>query len=667
MAIFHFEGQIITRSDKKGRQRSSVACAAYRSAEKLLDERNQAVKYYKRQIPPVTRILVPDNAPKWASDRQRLWNEVEKKEKQHNAQLAREFNVALPKELSSEEQEELAFEFCKKTFVDNGMVADISIHREDENNPHFHVMLTMRPFNDSGEWGNKQRKEKVITESGKVKYRAVHITDWNDRNKMKEWRKAWEVMTNSYLEKNGINERISCKSNKELGKETKPQIHEGYAARNIVKRGGESYRVNHNKDVKEYNRNVIELNEYKREKERSADNNKFYNCLDEKEVKKLSNISKYIKAYVNIENIEYRKRQLNNWSKSLEFKDDTIEKIRALSRIEKEEEMLSTAEKILENNADRFIQKHYKNLDLDSLNKHEKIYLVDTTLRENKLLNEEEIEQVKNSAENDRLENSLKDILNNRARFSISLEHDIEHLKDIFNEVEEKYNISFDDIDTVRNAPKKVLTTLRKIANTRKELKVALEIMNKVYDNRLEKMYPNWDNKTKLTIQEKEILIMSNEYYGKTVRAEDFKNPPRKYNLSEQKEILNLLNKDRELLKQKYTNFRLNSKSFVYMFHAECASYYDELGEKQKEQVNNYFNKDNYLKDFKVFNNEFSNNFFNEHLSYERKFDTPKINNLLSDTLKIFISEVNKRIDEEELKRNKKLKQQRRRGHGRSL
>lgn len=146
MAIYHFSNQIISRK----KQQNTIAAAAYRSGERLIDERTNEEKFYKRKVKPITHILAPRHAPQWVYDRQRLWNEVELKEKQWNAQLAREINVALPKELSKEEQENLALDFCKDIFVNDGMVADLSIHRDNEENPHFHVMLTIRPFNEDG-------------------------------------------------------------------------------------------------------------------------------------------------------------------------------------------------------------------------------------------------------------------------------------------------------------------------------------------------------------------------------------------------------------------------------------------------------------------------------------------------------------------------------------
>ena len=94
MAIYHFSAQVISRA--KGQ--SAVASASYRSGEKLYDERSEESKYYKREVKPETHILAPSHAPSWVQDREKLWNEVEKIEKQKNSQLAREINMALPKE-----------------------------------------------------------------------------------------------------------------------------------------------------------------------------------------------------------------------------------------------------------------------------------------------------------------------------------------------------------------------------------------------------------------------------------------------------------------------------------------------------------------------------------------------------------------------------------------
>src|SRR5262249_32986224 len=121
MAIYHFNGSVISRSQG----RSSVASAAYRSASRLRDERQGTLHDYTRKEDVAhTEILLPENAPEWMGDRETLWNTVEAVEKRKDAQLAREFNFALPKELTIEQAIALAKEFVQQEFVDKGMVAD---------------------------------------------------------------------------------------------------------------------------------------------------------------------------------------------------------------------------------------------------------------------------------------------------------------------------------------------------------------------------------------------------------------------------------------------------------------------------------------------------------------------------------------------------------------
>ena len=162
MEIYHFSAQIISRSNGS----SSVGSAAYRSGEKIEDERTGIIYDYTRKKGiEHTEIMTPIDAPEWANNRAKLWNEVEKREKSKNSQWSREINIALPKELSLEKQIELTREFVKDTFVDKGMVADIFIHDNKKGNPHAHIMLTMRPF-ENGTWGAKSNKEYILNKKG---------------------------------------------------------------------------------------------------------------------------------------------------------------------------------------------------------------------------------------------------------------------------------------------------------------------------------------------------------------------------------------------------------------------------------------------------------------------------------------------------------------------
>lgn len=232
MAIFHMSFSNISA----GKGRSAIASAAYRSGEKLFDDKEGRSYFYARSVMPESFILTPKNAPKWANDRQKLWNEVEKKDRKANSRYAKEFNVALPVELTNEEQKALITKFVQETFVDKGMVADVAIHRDHEENPHAHVMLTNRPFNPDGSWGLKSKTQYVLdkngkqllTKNGNPKQRKIWLVDWDKPGKVEEWRHAWAEEVNSLFQAKGMPERISEKSYEEQGIEKTPTKHEGH-------------------------------------------------------------------------------------------------------------------------------------------------------------------------------------------------------------------------------------------------------------------------------------------------------------------------------------------------------------------------------------------------------------------------------------------------------
>ena len=157
MADYRLSAQVIKRSDG----RSAIAAAAYRSAERLLDERTGLTSDYSRKDGVThAEIVAPDNTPDWMHDRAQLWNAVEAVERRKDAQLAREVQLSLPHELTDEQRKELVLGFVKEQFVAKGMIADIAIHAPsadgDQRNHHAHVMLTMRTLTNEG-FGNKAR------------------------------------------------------------------------------------------------------------------------------------------------------------------------------------------------------------------------------------------------------------------------------------------------------------------------------------------------------------------------------------------------------------------------------------------------------------------------------------------------------------------------------
>lgn len=192
MAIFHLNFKILKRSEGK----SSLYLSAYNSRKRLKDEKTGLVFNYEKKKEDLMHeeIILPIGAPERFKDRSVLWNEIEKIEKRKDAQLSRYFIVALPRELTLEQNHKLLTDYIKKNFVKKGMCADFAIHNDGENNnPHAHVMLTMREI-ENGNFSPKKNRE------------------WNDKNKVEIWRRSWAVSVNKYLRENNKKDLVSSLS-----------------------------------------------------------------------------------------------------------------------------------------------------------------------------------------------------------------------------------------------------------------------------------------------------------------------------------------------------------------------------------------------------------------------------------------------------------------------
>lgn len=269
MAIFHCSIKIINRSTG----RSATSASAYRAGTKVYDdELGETFDYTKKRGVIFSEVLLCANAPAEYADRQTLWNAVQKIEKQKNSQLCREIEIALPIELSRKEQIEVVREYIKKNFTSQGMIADWALHDKSDGNPHAHILLTMRPLKANGEWGAKRKDSYVLDsfgnkipvideKTGKQKIGArgrkvwerisVPSTDWNEPTKAEDWRKSWADICNEHLKGKA---QIDHRSYSRQGKEQLPTMHEGYIARKIVKRGGQSNIIDYNNTVRATNR-----------------------------------------------------------------------------------------------------------------------------------------------------------------------------------------------------------------------------------------------------------------------------------------------------------------------------------------------------------------------------------------------------------------------------
>lgn len=266
MAIYHCHCKVISR----GQGRSAVGAAAYRSGEKLTNDYDGLTHDYTHKGGVVhSEVILCENAPQEYQNRAILWNEVERVEKGSKARLAREYEIALPVELSREEQIQLVRDYVRENFVSKGMCADIAIHDKEDGNPHAHIMLTTRPIEPDGSWGTKQRKEYILGKDGKKQYdpqkktykcRTVKVNDWDTTEFLERSRAEWAGSLNRALEKKNLPQRVDHRSFEAQGKEQIPTEHLGVSAKHMERRGRKSDRGERNREIKKANEQIREIN-----------------------------------------------------------------------------------------------------------------------------------------------------------------------------------------------------------------------------------------------------------------------------------------------------------------------------------------------------------------------------------------------------------------------
>ena len=269
MALFHLNVKQIKRS--KGQ--SAIASAAYRAGEKLSSEYYGEIADYTHKGGVIcSEILLPDHVPREYADRETLWNAVEKVERGKNAQLAYSFDVALQNEFSMDENIALARQFLMEHFMRRGMIVDFAVHLPDKDevgieNPHFHIMTPIRPIEENGKWGYKQRRVYELDEHGNripdgkgdYVFNAVPTTDWGSPETLEFWREQWAQMCNAKFEEKGLPVRIDHRSYERQGLDILPTIHEGPTVRAMEKKGIRTEKGEFNRWIKATNNVILEI------------------------------------------------------------------------------------------------------------------------------------------------------------------------------------------------------------------------------------------------------------------------------------------------------------------------------------------------------------------------------------------------------------------------
>ncbi|MBO2720064.1 MobA/MobL family protein [Lactiplantibacillus plantarum] len=522
MAIFHMSFQNISA----GKMRSAVASASYRSGEKLFSDKEGKSYFYKRDVMPEAFILTPKNAPEWAKDRQQLWNEVEKKDRKSNSRYAKEFNVALPVELSEDEQKELLTKYVQENFVDSGMVADVAIHRDHPDNPHAHVMLTNRPFNPDGTWGLKSKRENILDENGNKTYtgnsrfprsRKVWLVDWDKKEKINQWRCNWAVSVNQVLEAKNLPDRISEKSYEEQGIDEVSTQHEG---------------INSQKEKRqEFNQNVKQQRQAKAEAKNA--NEKIHNerrmqtlqrhySFDEKRL--VAQLSNRLKTFVSLENLDEKQRMLFNWKNSAMIKQAVGEDVtKQLVTITQQEKSLSEANQLLDKVVNRTVSKLYPDVDFEQITMAEKRELVKETDSEQRVFTGDELK--------DRLAMIRTNIINQQVlTFTkrpfaswLMLEKQEQRAKETISDILANKGYQLADIKRTKGTllsdfDEKQQAVLKKNIKELSAINETKQVVDTQYNNVLSKTFPDMSlDQVKMT--EKERLYTAVVYYNPELKS----------------------------------------------------------------------------------------------------------------------------------------------------
>ena len=239
MAIYHFSAKVVSRANGS----SAVASAAYRSASELHDDRLNRDHDFSNKAGVIhSEVMLPEGAPERLNDRSTLWNEVEAGERRKDAQLAREVEFSIPREMNEKQGIQLARDFVKKQFVTRGMVADLNVHwdkaKDGTPKPHAHVMMTMREVGPEG-FGKKNR-------------------DWNSTELLKDWREAWSAHVNERMADLALEGRIDHRSYAAQGIALEPQHKIGPAASRRPEQGLEAERIeDHTRIARENGAKII--------------------------------------------------------------------------------------------------------------------------------------------------------------------------------------------------------------------------------------------------------------------------------------------------------------------------------------------------------------------------------------------------------------------------
>ncbi|PZK24816.1 MobA/MobL family protein [Staphylococcus aureus] len=560
MAMYHFQNKIVSR----GKGQSVTAKSAYNSASKIRDYEENETKDYSNKQCDYSEILLPKNADNIYSDREYLWNKVNEVENRKNSQLAREIIIGLPNEFSPENNVDLAKEFAE-SLSNEGMIVDLNIHKINEENPHAHLLCTLRGLDENNEFEPKRKGNKFIR-------------DWNTDEKHSEWRNRWEKIQNKHLEMNGFSDRVSAKSYKDQNIDLEPTKKEGWKARKFEDETGKKSNISkYNEQVKERNQNKIDKINDEVDNIQSKKLNAF-SYMNSHDSEKIKSMAKDLKLFISPINLYKEKERLSDLKDKTALITDDDKKLAKINNINDREEKLKQIENVFEKQAEKFFDENYKER-TDDFSVDEKVFITRNILNDRESFPADN--ELDDLIKDKRLKESqitLNTILGNRDVSLDSIKQETTFYQDKLSNILEENNLSFDDLYNDNIGDNKDIEKINYYYSKLDNLASAENMLEDYYDIQIKDLFNNDEDyqafNDTTNIQEKQSLIDFKSFHGndntlKMLETGDF---IPKYNEQERKFITHHLNLIQE---KKFKPYKNQHDYFV-------------IGESQKKLLDEY-------------------------------------------------------------------------------
>lgn len=500
MAIYHFQNKIVSR----GSGQSVTAKSAYNSASKIRDFQENSIKDYSNKMCDYSNIILPKNAPDVYKDREFLWNKVNDVEKRKDSQLAREIIIGLPNEFDRDDNIELAEEFAK-TLADEGMIVDLNIHKIDSENPHAHLLCTLRGLKENGEFEPKRNGNKFIR-------------DWNTDEKHNEWRKRWEVIQNKHLESKGFLSRVSCESYSNQNINLIPTKKEGWKARKFEDETGKKSKIaNYNDKIRSKNKDIINSN-YKEIYNKQTEKNNAFKYLNNEDSKKIKSLAKDLKLFVTPTNIFKEEQKIYDLKEKLSLISDENIKNEKLDKFNDRSEKLQHLKHIFEKQADIYFRETHPAIEKD-YTIDEKVFVTYHILNSNNpVTNKKDIDDILAPKVKIESQIALNTLLGNREISLKSLEKETNFFVEKLDVLLKENDLTFENALNNEISDSNIQEKANYYINKLDRLKTGEDILNTYYDSQIRELFNNDDDYKAFvdttSLEEKQAFIDFKKYHG---------------------------------------------------------------------------------------------------------------------------------------------------------